>query len=100
MFEFAVLADRGGLAVALAPLAGNAERRDGLLRQQRAELLADVDQLGEVLDIAAGERVLDHRDRGGAAGRRLDRAAPSSRVSSTKVTILRIFAFIAGRPSP
>ena len=42
--------------------------------RRAAEFGADLHQLVQVLDILAGERVLDHRDRGGLAGRRIDRA--------------------------
>ena len=75
MFEFAVLADSGGLAITLRALSGYAECGDGFFRQQRAQFLADVDQLGEVFDIAPRERVLDHGDRRRASRRRFDRAA-------------------------
>src|SRR5205085_4029643 len=50
----------------------DAQRRPGLVRQQLAELLADRDQRAEILDIFPGERIFDHRDGGGAAGRRRD----------------------------
>ncbi len=40
-----------------------------------AEFAADRHQVGQVLDVAAGEGVLDHRDGGGTAGRRVDGAA-------------------------
>ncbi len=73
MFEFAVLADSRRLAVALDPAALDAERGDRALRQQAAEFLADVHQVAEILDVAAGERIGDHGDRRRPPGRRIDR---------------------------
>ena len=72
MFEFAVLADRGGLAVALRLGAVDAERRDRPLRQQFAEFLADRDQRREVFDIFSGKRIFDHGNRRRAPRRRRD----------------------------
>ena len=74
VFEFAVLADGRRLAVALRARSLDAERRDGARGEQLAEFLADVDERREILDIAAGERIFDHRDGGGAPRRRLDGA--------------------------
>ena len=45
MFELAVLADGGGLAVALDGVARDAEGRDRPLGQEPAELLADLDEV-------------------------------------------------------
>ena len=73
MFEFAVLADRRGLAVALRLGAVDPERGNGLLREQLAEFLANGNQGREVFDVAAGERIFDHGDRRRAPGRRRDR---------------------------
>src|SRR5271169_6853071 len=75
MLEFPVLADRRRLAVTFRDRPLDSERRYRTASQQLAEFLADLDQRREVLDIAAGERVLDHRDGGRASRRRLDRAA-------------------------
>src|SRR5271163_3340472 len=74
MLEFPVLADRRRLAVTFRTRPLDSERRYRTASQQLAEFLADLDQRREVLDVAARERVLDHRDGGGAARRRLDRA--------------------------
>src|SRR5581483_10277739 len=74
MFQLAILADRGGLAVALRRRRLDAQRLDRALAEQLAELLADIDELGQILDIAAGEGIGDDRDRGGATCRRIDRA--------------------------
>src|SRR3984885_13983587 len=76
MLELPVLADRRRLAVTFHAWPLDSERRHRTASQQLAEFLADLDQRREVLDIAARERVLDHRDGGGAARRRRDRAAP------------------------
>src|SRR5438105_3285715 len=70
MFEFAVFADSSGLAVAVRLGTVDAECRDSLLRKQIAELLADFDQLRQILDIPACKRILDHRDRSGPPRRR------------------------------
>src|ERR1700722_12239744 len=74
MFQLAVLADGSRLAVALRARSLDAERRDGARGEQGAELLADIDQRREILDIAAGERILDHRNGGGSSRRRLNSA--------------------------
>src|SRR5262249_53296560 len=60
MLVLAVEADDGRLAVALG---GPAQRLDRLLAEQRPELLAHLDERGQVLLVPAGERVLDPRDR-------------------------------------
>ena len=75
MLQLAILADGGRLAVAMRLGAVDAERGDRLLRQQLAEFLADRDQRREILDIAAGKGIFDHRDRRGAPRRRRDRLA-------------------------
>ena len=75
MFQFAVLADGGGLAVALRLAAVDAERRDRALRQQLAELLADRDQRRKILDIFSGKGIFDHGDRRRAPRRRRNRLA-------------------------
>ena len=96
MFQLAVLADGRRLAVALRLGAVDAERRHRALRQELAEFLADRDQRREILDIAAGKGIFDHRDRRRAPRRRRDLALPISIwVSSTTVTILRMTALIA-----
>jgi hypothetical protein len=97
MLEFAVLADRGGLAVTVRFCAVDAQRRDGLLREQLAEFLADGDQGREVLDVAAGERIFDSRRSPPRAGSAATRLAHFQRVSSTTVTILRMIALIVFR---
>src|ERR1700733_6502745 len=74
VFELAVLADGGRLAVALRARSLDAERRDSARGEQGAELLTDIDQRREILDIAAGERILDHRHGGGSSRRRLNSA--------------------------
>jgi hypothetical protein len=66
------LADDGRLAVGLGR---GAQRLGRLLGQQRAELLAGVDQRREVVDEAAGERVLEHGHRRRLAHRALGVAA-------------------------
>src|SRR5271163_1801851 len=73
MLELAVLADRRRLAVTFRTRPVDSERGDRAAGQQLAEFLPDLDQRREVLDIAARERVLDHRDGGGAPRRRLHR---------------------------
>ena len=42
--------------------------------EQLAQFLADLDQLEKILDIAAGERIFDHRDRSRPPRRRFDGA--------------------------
>src|SRR5271163_4327202 len=74
VFELAVLPHCRRLAVALRVRSLDAERRNGALGEQRPELLADVDQQREILDITAGERIIDHCDDGGAPRRRVDGA--------------------------
>src|ERR1700734_675883 len=74
MFELAVLANGCRLAIAFRSRSLDAERRDGARGEQGAELLADIDQRRETLDIAAGERILDHRHGGGSSRRRLNSA--------------------------
>src|SRR5271168_1513889 len=73
MLEFPVLADRRRLAVTFRTRPLDSKRRYRMASQQLAEFLADLDQRCEVLDIAACERVLDHRDGGGAPRRWLHR---------------------------
>src|SRR5271168_1898533 len=73
MLELPVLADRRRLAVTFRAWPLDSERRYRTASQQLAEFLTYLDQRREVLDIAARERVLDHRDGGGASRRRLDR---------------------------
>src|SRR5690349_14112706 len=73
VLELARLADDGRLAVALRLTGLDAEGLNALRAEQPAELLADGDQLVEVLDVAARARVLDHGHRERAARRRLDR---------------------------
>src|SRR5918993_1858764 len=63
VLQLAVLADGGGLAVALDRRPLNPERRHGLLGQKPAQLLAEADEFAQILGVAAGERVLDHGDR-------------------------------------
>jgi hypothetical protein len=70
VFQLAVFADRGGLAVALRFRAVDSQRRHRPFRQQFAELLADRNQRREILDISSGKRVFDHGDRRRAPGRR------------------------------
>ena len=72
MFEFAIFADSGGLAVAMGVGAVDAERGNGLFREQLAEFLADRDQRREIFDIAAGKRIFDHGNRRRAPRRRGD----------------------------
>jgi len=69
------------------------EQLERALRQQRAQRLAEeVDQRLEIIDEAAGERVLDDRPGGGDPRPRLDRLPPSTQTSSTTVTILRTWS--------
>ena len=75
VLHFAVLADQRRLAVTLRLRALDAERRDRALAEQLAEFLPGLDQRREVLDIAAGERIVDHGERGGAPHRRRNLAA-------------------------
>src|SRR5215470_7199778 len=65
---FAVLADDRRLAIGLR---GRAERLGRLLRQYGSQLLAGVDQLGQVVDKAPGEGVLEYDHRRGLAHRAL-----------------------------
>lgn len=55
VLELTVLADGGGLAIALDRLAVDAERGQRLAAEQVAELPADVDQLGEIVLVLSGE---------------------------------------------
>src|SRR5687768_4218464 len=57
VLQLAVLADGGGLAVALRVRAGDAEGRHGALRQEAAELLADIHELGKIFRVGTGQRV-------------------------------------------
>ena len=74
MLEFAGLADDGCLAVALRLRRRDAERGDRAPSQQVAEFLADGHQRLEVGFETSGAGIGDHRDRGGATGRRRHRA--------------------------
>src|SRR6059058_4951582 len=69
---FPLLADDGRLAVGLR---GGAERLRRLLREQRAQLLAGIDEWRQIVHEAPGERVLEHDHRGGLAHRALGLAA-------------------------
>ena len=73
VFQFAVLAHGGGLAVALDRATIDAQRRHGLFRQIAAQFLADVDQLREILLVLAGEGIGDDGHGGGAADGGFDR---------------------------
>ena len=75
MLELAILADGGGLAVAVRLGAVDAERSHRALRQQITKFFADRDQRGEILDIFSGKGIFDHGDRGGAPRRGRDLAA-------------------------
>ena len=76
VLELARLADDGALAVALDHLRIAAQRIDQPPRHLEAERLEIVHQPGDLLDIAAGERILDHRRyRGPPARHRRRRAA-------------------------
>jgi len=77
VLELTVLADRRRLAVALRPGAIDPKRCDRLLRKQLAELLADRDQGRQVLDIAAGKRIFDHRQSPRRAGSAAISSVPS-----------------------
>src|SRR5262245_57416790 len=72
MFQFAVLADGGSLAVGMRLGAVDAECGYRTLRQQFAEFLADGDQGRKVFDVTAGKGIFDHRDRRGPPRRRRD----------------------------
>src|SRR6266850_4380943 len=78
----AALADDGGLAERLRR---RAERLGGLLGQQRAKLLAGVDQRREIVHELPGKRILQHRHRGDLAHRPLDRK--STRLNSSHLVI-------------
>ena len=95
MFEFAVFADRGGLAVALRLGAVDAERRHGLFRQQFAEFLANRNQRAKGLRHSVRRTDFRSRRSPPRAGSAARRVRPiSSWVSSTTVTILRMTALI------
>ncbi len=88
MLELAVLADDAALAIRLDRLA---ERLLAASRQLVAHLLAEVDQLGQVIGPAAGVRVGARRPRPqrDVAARSSSRS-PSNRISSRNVTHFRI----------
>ena len=72
MLQFATVADDGRLAEALRPLGPDAERGEAALRQQIAQLDADLDQRRKILRVAAGEGIGDDGAGDGAARRRKD----------------------------
>src|SRR5215831_14614521 len=63
MFQFAILSNCGGLAIAFRGRARDAQSRDGAFRQQSAELLADFHQFTQIFHKFPSERIFD--DRGG-----------------------------------
>ena len=80
--------------------AGNAEGGDRALGQQSAKLLADIDRGRQIFLIVPGKGIFDHRHRGGAADRRLDRAALLAQGLIDKGDDLADLAFISGHPLP
>src|SRR5213594_1989954 len=75
MFQFTVFPNGGSLAVTFYCICGDSERRDCTLSEQLAKFLANIHQLGQVFDVLARTRILDHRHSRGSPGGWLDRAA-------------------------
>jgi hypothetical protein len=75
VFELPGLAYDCSLAVTLGLSGLYAESSHAFLAQQSAQLFADVHQLGQILVIAPGKRILDHRDGHRSARWRLDHLA-------------------------
>ena len=92
VLELARLADDRRLAVALDRRRGHAERRDGLLAEHAAELLADLHQLLEIVGVAARERIGDHRKRHRLAVGAFNSRPISRSVVSTTTRYLRTLA--------
>jgi hypothetical protein len=70
VLQLSGLAYDGRLAIALGLCRLDSERLHAALAEHPAQFLADVHQLGEVLRVAAGKRVGDHRHRHGTPRRR------------------------------
>ena len=75
MFQFAVFAHHRGLAVALRLIGPDSQRSHAFLTQKCPQFLADVHQVGQIIDIAPGEGVFDHSGRDGLTGGGRDGAA-------------------------